>query len=237
MARKKTKKNQQVKRRRKRLSTVVNRVLTDVAESEEITESSWRVCVERCTGHSTSWQASLVRTMDAHGDDLGPRWATLIIALLAAEWDEESREEYLRRLRSYPPSSYVACDAGHLCYLEQGKQLQGKRHYLEAVRLDPLVADPYHSLGLVYHGLGAFGRAAEHFQSAVDCAGDDEFDRQVAARSLFNLGVYRVNLARDRRGAKKFLERALEKMPDYPEAQQVLDDLRRRRSWRERIFG
>jgi tetratricopeptide (TPR) repeat protein len=110
-----------------------------------------------------------------------------------------------------PGSSLTAIQWFHLASeMEDESPVEARRAYLQALELDPGLADAHLNLGRLEHEAGELGKAEAHYRDAVRCAPDDP-------TCHYNLGV----LLEDRKRPDEALHayrQALERDPDLGDA-------------------
>ncbi|MFH1923889.1 MAG: tetratricopeptide repeat protein, partial [Planctomycetota bacterium] len=161
--------------------------------------------------------------VERHRERLGPEWAAALLAFERyARHDnaERSIALYEQALAQAPPCFYVETCLGDLQLNELGNVRRALHHFRASADLAPDLAMPRYSLGLVLHLLGVFEQSREQYELAIELAGDDGRDLEVAARASFNVAVHHINRGRSAE-AEPLLRRALELMPDYPEARRA----------------
>jgi len=227
---KKSKRNKKrARRHRESARWSLDRVVERTTRDFDLGSENWRDQLIRFACGPRFATKSLERYVDAHQSRLGPRWAALFLAFEEEMLRQSERAEriYEEALCTYPPCAWVEATMGDVCLLILGRLHRARRHYQAAVALEPELANAHYELGLVYHALGLFERAAGEFKTAAQLAGGREDEREVAARASFNLGSYQWNLG-ECAISKQLIRKALEYMPDYPEAQASLDAIKAR---------
>jgi tetratricopeptide (TPR) repeat protein len=97
------------------------------------------------------------------------------------------------------------------CELESESILEARQAYLQAIELDPHLADAHLNLGRLEHEVGELGKAEAQYREAVRCAPDDP-------TSHFNLGVLLEDRGRPEEAVLAY-ERVLTLDPDSADAQ------------------
>jgi len=144
----------------------------------------------------------------AHAASSAPAAAGPALAVVEAPEEEESDEE---ELEAGPGSSLTAEQWFHLASEMEGESpVEARRAYLQALELDPDLADAHLNLGRLEHEAGELGKAEAHYRDAVRCAPEDP-------TCHYNLGV----LLEDRNRADEAVHayrQALERDPDLGDA-------------------
>jgi len=227
MARRKKGKKRRKRRSRRPAKLDIQREIARTLEREGITAENWREKVKKAITEPRAMAENFAAYVDANADELGPEWAALLMAFQDVLWEDAERVValYEQGLAAYPPCHFVEANMGDVYLQYFGQINRAKRHYKAAAALGPNLALTHYDLGQVYHLLGLFDRAEAEFELAARCAGEDE--NEVAARSLYNVGVFHINRGEHLEG-ERYIRRALALMPDYPQAQEALRQLTRR---------
>jgi tetratricopeptide (TPR) repeat protein len=106
---------------------------------------------------------------------------------------------------------------------------RARQMYRYAVDRLPGHAKPYYELGFMSYLLGDFVGALDWFNQAAERLAAD--DVELGARILYNRGMVRYVVDGDRKAAIANVQEALERKPDYPQAQEALRGLRGRMRW------
>jgi tetratricopeptide (TPR) repeat protein len=194
-----------------------------------ITADNWRDKAIEATGDLWPKIMNVREYINAHEALLGVQWAGLFSAFMDnVRCDEErSVELYDRGLSRYPPWALVEYEVGYARFRGLGQLNETKRHYKKAAELSPDVAIIHYELGQLYHVLGLTDLSEEEFKAAAEHATHEE-ENEIGARALFNVGASLINKGENKDG-ERFARKAVERMPDYPEAQAALRDLERTR--------
>jgi tetratricopeptide (TPR) repeat protein len=96
------------------------------------------------------------------------------------------------------------------CEIETTSPVEARQAYLQAIELDPDLADAHLNLGRLEHEAGELGKAEAHYRDAVRCSPADP-------TSHFNLGVLLEDRGRREEAAYAY-ERALTFDPDSADA-------------------
>ena len=108
-------------------------------------------------------------------------------------------------------SSLTAEQWFHLASEMEGESpVEARRAYLQALELDPDLADAHLNLGRLEHEAGELGRAEAHYRDAVRCAPDDP-------TCHYNLGVLLEDRNRPDEAVHAYRQ-ALERDPDLGDA-------------------
>lgn len=191
--------------------------------ARELTGESWRTVVEHEVQPQGPWRARLQSYVATHEDDLGPRWAALFLSFWRCPLSNEGRVATLHEaLQAFPRCGLVESLMGERLLLHYGRILRARKQLTLAATLEPDMASPHYHLAQAHHLLGMPDPARAEFRAAIRCAGDSDYEREIAARSLYNLAAIVVNSGGDHDEAAGLLRRALEQMPDYPEAIETL---------------
>lgn len=195
---------------------------------QEITAENWKDLVKAEIAQPESVAQNFAAYVDEHADQLGPEWAARFLDFMENTWQDAERliEIYEQELSRYPPCYIVEVNVADAYRHYFGWMNRAKKKYREAVALAPDLAGGHYDLGQIYHLLGLFDRSLQEFELAARYIGDDE--KELAARSAFNIGVFKSRRGNNKE-AKRYIERALELMPDYPQAREALRMLNRPR--------
>ncbi|MCD6456113.1 MAG: hypothetical protein J7K81_04925 [Methanophagales archaeon] len=71
-----------------------------------------------------------------------------------------------------------------------------------------------------------FVKSFEHYEKAVINYQTANKPKEIKARSLHNLAVFKMNVEHDYEAGERFLKEALAVMPWYPEAKRALKQMR-----------
>ena len=226
MASKKRRKREAKRRPRSQQQVRADQKPARTAE-QEITAENWKDLVKAEIAQPKTVAQNFAAYVDEHANQLGPEWAAHFLDFMENTWQDAERliEIYEQELSRYPPCYIVEANVADAYRHYFGWMNRAKRKYREAVALAPDLAIGHYDLGQVYHLLGLFDRSLQEFELAVRYAGDDE--NELAARSTFNIGIFKSRSG-DYREAKRYIERALELMPDYPQAKEALRMLNRK---------
>ena len=123
-------------------------------------------------------------------------------------------------------SSLTAEQWFHLgCQLESTSPLEAEQAYLQALEIEPEMADAHLNLGRLEHEAGELGKAEARYREAVRCAPEDP-------TCHFNLGVLLEDRGRREEAAHAYLQ-AIARDPDLADAHYylglLLETLGRRR--------
>lgn len=109
------------------------------------------------------------------------------------------------------PRSLTAEQWFHLgCELENTSPLEARQAYLQALDLDPDLADAHLNLGRLEHEAGELGKAEAQYREAVRCSPDDP-------TCHFNLGVLLEDRGRNDEAAHAY-EQAIARDPEAADA-------------------
>jgi tetratricopeptide (TPR) repeat protein len=110
-----------------------------------------------------------------------------------------------------PGSMLTAEQWFHLASEMEGESpVEARRAYLQALELDPHLADAHLNLGRLEHEAGELGKAEAHYRDAVRCAPDD-------ATCHYNLGVLLEDRKRPDEAVHAYRQ-AIERDPDLGDA-------------------
>jgi tetratricopeptide (TPR) repeat protein len=193
---------------------------------QEITAENWKDLVKAEITQPKSVAQDFAAYVNEHADQLGPEWAAHFLDFMDNTWEDAERliEIYEQELSRYPPCYIVEANVADAYRHYFGWMNQAKKKYREATALAPDVAIGHYDLGQIYHLLGLFDRSLQEFELAVRYAGDDE--NELAARSTFNIGIFKSRSGNNKE-AKRYIERAVELMPAYPQAEEALRMLKK----------
>jgi tetratricopeptide (TPR) repeat protein len=108
-------------------------------------------------------------------------------------------------------SSFTAEHWFHIgCELESESTIEARQAYLQAIEMDPDLADAHLNLGRLEHEAGELGKAEAQYREAVRCAPDDP-------TSHFNLGVLLEDRGRPEEAALAY-QRVIAADPDAADA-------------------
>lgn len=228
MASKKRKRKRPAKRRPRSQQRVRADQKPTQSAKQEISAENWKDLVKAEIARPKSVAQNFAAYVDEHADQLGPEWAAHFLEFMENTWEDAERliEIYEQELSRYPPCYIVEANVADAYRHYFGWMNRAKKKYREATALAPDLAIGHYDLGQIYHLLGLFDRSRQEFELAVHHAGDDE--NELAARSIFNIGIFKSRGGNNRE-ARRYIERALELMPDYPQAREALRMLNRRR--------
>jgi tetratricopeptide (TPR) repeat protein len=166
--------------------------------------------------------------MARHGDIITLKWGCLIFLFIKADEGKDvyAIEKYYNLLERYPLNWFTEVSMAELELKYYGNIFNAKDRFQRALELRPNDPHCYYNLGLIYHLLGVFDKSAEHYEKAVIYHENANMPRELKARSLFNIAVYKINIDRDYKEARKLLKDALREMPDYPQAEHALGQIR-----------
>ena len=111
--------------------------------------------------------------------------------------------------------------------LRSGEIHRGRRHQQRALQMRPDYVAGWYHLGLSWQMLGIFSSAITAWETAMSAEMTSPEAREAAARAAFNRGTLHVNLQSDVEAGKRCTARALELMPDYPQARALQEHLQR----------
>ena len=215
MAKKSKKERLEAQRRRRRRKRR--------APWEALTDKGWERALREKFNTSSAAGRYFSGWLDDNADALDLDWARAALQLLhCCDADDGALAIYDRRLAAAPPCALIEFEVGQFASDVEGDLLRAKRHLRTAEALAPQLAVIHYALGQLYHRLGAAERAVSAFRRAAERAGEDE--PEIAARASFNVGASLANAGRAEEAIPLF-ERALERMPGYPEALQALMQL------------
>jgi tetratricopeptide (TPR) repeat protein len=132
---------------------------------------------------------------------------------------QEARREYERSLASQA-NAESEFQLGVLD-LSEDKPAEGIRRFIEAIRLNPSLAEAHEMLGAAHFLSGEYRRAEEALRTSVALYPPDPTSAPSLARAHFNLGQTLVNLGR-RTEAREQFETVRAMMPDYPRIDDAL---------------
>ena len=187
-----------------------------------LTPDNWRARLVASYDYSPTLATHMERWLADHRGEVGLDWAQDVTRL--QHYNDHLKPGggglYDKHLSDAPSSAGVEWDAGMYHFNVSGDLLAAKRHLGAAATLAPEVLTVHYHLGLIYHLLGAAERAEQSYRAAIAATtlGEEEF----AARASYNVAAALLNTGR-REEALTHLRRALELMPDYPQAQQALE--------------
>lgn len=166
--------------------------------------------------------------MEKNKATLTLEWGCLMFLFIKADREKYAPdiEKYYKLLERYPPNSFVETAMADLQLRYYGNLFKAKEGFLTGLELKPDAAYCHYNLGLVYHLLGVFDKSFEHYEKAAINYQTANKPKEVKARSLYNLAVFKINVEHDYEGAKRLLKEALAVMPKYPEAKRALKQIR-----------
>ncbi len=194
---------------------------------QEITAENWKDQVKAEIAQPKSVAQNFAAYVDEHADQLGPEWAAHFLDFMENAWEDAERliEIYEQELSRYPFCYIIEANVADAYRDYFGWMNRAKKKYREATALAPDLAIGHYGLGQIYHQLGLFDRSLQEFELAARYAGHDE--KELAARSTFNIGAFKSQRGNNKE-AKRYIEKALELMPDYPQAKEALHKLNRK---------
>lgn len=211
------------KKRRKARPWSVDAAIARTSARERLTGETWRTVVEREVQAQGPWRPRFQSYVATHEDALGPRWAALFLSFWRCPLSHEDHVATLHEaLQAFPRCGLVESLMGERLLLHYGRILRARKQLTLAATLEPDMASPHYHLAQAHHLLGMPEPARTEFLAATRCAGDSFYEREIAARSLHNVAAIVVNSGGDHDEAAGLLRRALEQMPDYPEACETL---------------
>lgn len=86
---------------------------------------------------------------------------------------------------------------GERLLLHYGRILCARKQLALAATLEPDMASPHYHLAQAQHLLGMPEPARAEFLAAIRCTADSDYEREIAARSLYNLAAIVVNCGGD----------------------------------------
>jgi tetratricopeptide (TPR) repeat protein len=192
----------------------------------EITAENWKDLVKAEIADPKSVAQDFAAYVNEHADQLGPEWAAHFLDFMENTWEDAERliEIYEQEVSRYPLCYIVEVNIADAYQHYFGWMNRAKKKYREAAALAPDLAIGHYDLGQIYYRLGLFDRSRQEFELAAHYAGDDE--NELAARSNFNIGIFKSQSGNNKE-AKRYIEKALDLMPDYPQAREALRVLNR----------
>jgi len=168
--------------------------------------------------------------MARNKDVITLEWGCLLFLFIKAEQQKDVSEikRYYKLLKKYPANWLTEVTMAELEFRYYGNLFKARDGFYKALQLKPNDAHCHYSLGFVYYLLGVFDKSFEHYKNAVIYHKGANMPGEIKARSLYNLAVYKINVKRDYKEAKKLLRDALREMPDYPQAKDVLRQINER---------
>jgi tetratricopeptide (TPR) repeat protein len=167
--------------------------------------------------------------MEKNKAKLTLEWGCLLFLFIKA--DEEKYvpdiEKYYKLLERYPPNCFIVIAMAELQLRYYGNIFKARDGFLKGLELKPDDAHCHYTLGFVYHLLGVFDKSFEHYEKAVINYQNANKPKEIKARSLYNLAVFKIMVEHDYEEGERFLKEALVVMPWYPEAKRALRQIRR----------
>ena len=156
-------------------------------------------------------------------------WGCLMFLFIKAdeEKDVQDIEKYYKLLQTYPPNWFTEVGLAELQLRYYGNIFKARDGFLKGLELRPDDAHCHYNLGFVYHLLGVFDKSFGHYEKTVINYQNANKPKEIKARSLHNLAVFKINVEHDYEEAKRLLTEALAVMPGYPEAKRALRQIRR----------
>ena len=215
------------KGRRKR--SVLDKHLKRIRRAEDIHSRTWKAAAERLP-LLPDLRRFLQAYVAEHEAMLGPDWVAMVWLFLEGDQQGNTAQVlklYGRLQEETPPCVVLEAQLGNHLMLEIGDQHKARYHMQRAVELRPDYLIGWYHLGLLWQQLGIFSEAAAAWEQALSLEITSEEAREFAARASFNRGVLLYMLEKDRRTSLRYIGRALELMPDYPEARRIQEILQR----------
>jgi len=155
-------------------------------------------------------------------------WGCLMFLFIKADEEKYAPEieKYYKLLEAYPPNWFTEVGMAELQLRYYGNIFKARDGFLKGLELKPDDAHCHYTLGFVYHLLGIFDKSFEHYEKAVINYQTANKPKEIKARSLHNLAVFKINAEGDYEEAKRLLTEALAVMPRYPEAKRALKQMR-----------
>jgi len=155
-------------------------------------------------------------------------WGCLMFLFIKADEEKYAPgiEKYYRLLETYTPNWFTEVGLAELQLRYYGNVLKARDGFLKGLELKPDDAHCHYNLGFVYHLLGVSDKSFEHYEKAVINYQTANKPKEIKARSLYNLAVFKINVEHDYEAGGRFLKEALALMPRYPEAKRALKQMR-----------
>lgn len=166
--------------------------------------------------------------MEKNKATLTLEWGCLMFLFIKADEEKYAPDivKYYKLLETYPPNWFTEVGLAELQLRYYGNIFKARDGFLKCLELKPDDAHCHYNLGLVYHLLGVFDKSFEYYKKAVINYQTANKPKEIKARSLYNLAVFKINVEQDYEEAKRFLTEALAVMPRYPEAKRALKQMR-----------
>ncbi len=155
-------------------------------------------------------------------------WGCLMFLFIKADEEKYAPdiEKYYRLLETYTPNWFTEVGLAELQLRYYGNIFKARDGFLKGLELKPDDAHCHYNLGFVYHLLGVSDKSFEHYEKAVINYQTANKPKEIKARSLYNLAVFKINVEHDYEAGGRFLKEALALMPRYPEAKRALKQMR-----------
>jgi len=155
-------------------------------------------------------------------------WGCLMFLFIKADEEKYALdfEKYYKLLERYPPNWFSEVGLAELQLRYYGNIFKARDGFLKGLELKPDDAHCHYNLGFVYHLLGVFDKSFGHYEKAVINYQTANKPKEIKARSLYNLAIFKINVEHDYGEGERFLKEALGVMPQYPEAKRALKQIR-----------
>ena len=155
-------------------------------------------------------------------------WGCLMFLFIKADEEKHAPdiEKYYKLLEIYPPNGVIEIAMAELQLRYYGNIFKARDGFLKGLELKPDDAHSHYNLGFVYHLLGVFDKSFEHYEKAVINYQNANKPKEIKARSLYNLAVFKITVEHDYEEGERLLKEALAVMPMYPEAKRALKQMR-----------
>ena len=166
--------------------------------------------------------------MEKNKAKLTLEWGCLMFLFIKADEEKYAPdiEKYYKLLETYAPNWFTEGGLAELQLRDYGDIFKARDGFLKGLELKPDDAHCNYNLGFAYHLLGVSDKSFEHYEKAVINYQSANKPKEIKARSLHNLAVFKINVEHDYEEGERFLKEALAVMPRYPEAKRALKQMR-----------
>ncbi len=167
--------------------------------------------------------------MEKNKEIITLEWGCLMFLFIRVNGEQfvPDIEKYYNRLKQYPPNYFTELMTGELELRYYGNVFKAKDKFLLALELKPNDAHSNYNLGFVYSLLGVFDKSKQYYEDVIINCQTSPTPKEIKARSLYNIAVYKINIDENYKEAKRLLQEALNEMPNYPQARNVLSQIDR----------
>lgn len=193
--------------------------------AQDINSCNYKQVIREMLAWPTQTKEYLEKYMENNIIDFN--WGVLFYLLIRKDIEGKYIEikDLYQKLKKYPPSYFNEYIMAKVLFRFEGNLLLARKKYLTALNLKIDDGLCYYELGFLTYLLGDFATAYTYYLKAVTNASSVSKVKETKVKSLYNLAFLEFKINSNLQKAKNFLKEALGLIPDYTQAEVLLEKI------------